>query len=72
MIYTVIGYYESDGQTFADHINAANTFDAISLVSASASRLATDLVIVGAIEGEHELVAACEDSGKIAFAIDLR
>jgi hypothetical protein len=34
-------------------------------------RAACDLQILGAIEGEHVLMPACEESGNAAAAVDL-
>jgi hypothetical protein len=68
MMYTVIGVYD-DGQTFADHVKAWNAEEAMRLVS-KASDAIHDLQIVGAIEGEHRLIAPCE-SGNAAYAADL-
>lgn len=68
--YTVIGHFESCGEAFAQHYTAADPHDAIRQ-AAAAEQGNSDLTICGAIEGTHELIPACEDSGKIANAVDL-
>lgn len=69
MTYTVIGLY-GDGQTYADHFQAADPHEAMRLAAVALSP-DDDLDILGAIEGEHQLTAACEDSGHCADARDL-
>lgn len=69
--FTVIGYYEGDGQVFADNVRAESAYDAMQISANSARECNSDLFILGAVEGWHQLVAACEDSGCLAHAKDL-
>jgi hypothetical protein len=69
--YTVIGIYESTGQVFSDYVEASDAYEAMRLV-AYATEVPEDLQILGAVQGGRLMHAACEDSGKAAFAIDLR
>ena len=66
--FTVIGMYEYDGHVFAQHIDATDPHQAMAL--ASIERPA-DLIIIGAILGQHWLIPSAEDSGKAAWASDL-
>lgn len=47
--YTVIGYYESNGQIFAHHVEADSIMGAFAVVAAMHS----DAVMVCALGGEH-------------------
>ncbi len=72
--FTVIGYYEYSGETFAYHILARNPQEAIALavggdyIDMSDS---SDVAVLGAVNGWVGLTAACEDTGKVAYASDL-
>jgi hypothetical protein len=66
----VIGAYEDSGQVYADFVDAETAFEAMILVSQATESI--DLMIIGAIEGSHQMVAACEDSNSVAYATDLR
>ena len=68
--YTVIGAYEDSGQIYADFVDAETPYEAMRLVAMATE--ATDLMILGAIEGNHQMHAACKDSGCVAYAVDLR
>jgi hypothetical protein len=68
-VYTVIGFYEEENQAFAEHVVASNEFRAMTTVGNNHAH--TDLVIVGAIAGGHDLFVPDEDNGKIAYAVDL-
>lgn len=70
-IFTVIGVYDNDGQVFAATVTDEDAHAAMRQVAAEAGVADSDLQILGAIEGHHEIVPACEDSGKSAHASDL-
>jgi hypothetical protein len=69
MKFTVIGYYESNGEAFADHVEGDDAFAA--MTNCANALTDSDLWIVGAIAGEHELVTPGDDNNKIACATDL-
>ena len=71
--YTVFGVYESTGQTWAEHYAASDPYDAMrkAAVAAKTRFVAEDLLILGAVLGQHELTPACDDSGNAAYAVDL-
>ena len=69
MEYTVIGYYESTSQAYAEHIEAGDAYEAMHL-AASKNEALNDLVLVGAVPGALILTAPCEESGSIAAARD--
>ena len=69
--FTVIGLYDSSGQVFADYVEAEDAYAAMRIVATNALTPG-DLQILGAVQGGRQLYAACEDSGKAAFAVDLR
>lgn len=72
--FTVVGFYEQTGQTFAYQIRAGCAFQAMQLavngdyVDMSNS---SDVAIVGAFVGNGEFTAPCDDSGAIAYVCDL-
>jgi hypothetical protein len=66
--WTVIGFYDNDGQSWAQHVEATDPHEAMRFVSLGQY---PELVIVGAVPGKHMIVPPCEDSGKTAFAGDL-
>jgi len=68
--YTVIGVYESDGESFAREVQADNEHDAMAIAAGHANG-DPELCIVGAIEGAHTLYSACESSHSSAYASDL-
>jgi hypothetical protein len=70
--FTVIGLYD-DGEVFTDNVQAATAYDAMQNVASALNRLnrTVDLQILGAVEGEVDLIAACQESGKAAYAQDL-
>lgn len=70
MIYTVIAHCESTGQAYAGHFDAANEHEAMSLC-AHGFDFDADWTIIGAIPGELQMIAPCEDSGKVACACDI-
>jgi hypothetical protein len=68
-MWTVIGFYDDNGQAFAEHVEATDQFAAMGRIG---KRLAdSELVIVGAVAGEHELHPPGDDNDKIATATDL-
>ena len=83
--FTVIGYYEETGQTWAFQVQAEHADAAIRAVldgshvdlSLRLSRrvrkpvsFTSDIAVIGAIAGVHELEPPC-DSGALAYAVDL-
>ncbi len=70
--YTVIGHYETTGQAFAEHVTAPNPYEAMKIIANDTLNAPHDLLIVGVIEGAHQLTVACEQTGNAVFAIDLR
>lgn len=72
--FTVIGYYEETGQTFAYLVRAADPHAAIQIaVNGDYIDMcnSSDVVIVGAVKGDVDLTAPCDESGAIAYACDL-
>jgi len=69
--FTVIGLYDSSGQIFADYVDADDAHEAMRIVANNALTPG-DLQILGAVQGGRHMYAACEDSGKAAYAVDLR
>ena len=65
--YTVIGVY-ADGQIYCTDAEGRDAHEAMRAVARDGS---DDLEILGAIEGAHTLIAACEDAGASAHAADL-
>ena len=73
-MWTVIGMHEDSGATFTCVVPVATSaYNAIrrAVRAFDASKL-SDLVILGAVPGAHNLIAACEESGNAAAAVDLR
>ncbi len=68
--YTVIGHYEDTAQVFCTFVQADNAYAAMQAAANEPENI-QDLTIIGAIEGEHTLTSACEDSDKSACAVDL-
>jgi hypothetical protein len=68
--YTVIGYYEDTGQVFTSTQRATNPFCAMRDAANEPESIET-LVLVAAIEGEHDVFAPCEGSECVASAMDL-
>ncbi len=68
--FTVIGVWEETGEVLAEHVFAADPHEAMKLVSGCRDDPAS-LTILGAVDGKISLIAACEDSGKAACALDL-
>jgi hypothetical protein len=71
MQFTVIGFFDDTGLTFAVAKNADDAYTAMQIVAAE-YEYSPHAAIIGALPGRHELIAACEDSGNIAYAVDLR
>ena len=69
--YTVVGVNDSNSQTFCLHVEANDPHEAMSLVSVNVLKADADYCVIGAIEGNVELVSPDEDSGKAAYASDL-
>lgn len=69
-IYTVIGYYESTGVSYAMPQSAVDAYTAMGQAAMLCSER-EDLCIVGVIEGVHCLVTPGCDNGCTAFAVDL-
>lgn len=69
--FTVLGVWESTGETFAEHVFAIDPHEAMVIVAGCRDNPDDDLTIIGAIDGKVHLTAACEDSGKVACALDL-
>lgn len=65
--YTVIYMFDSNGQVGAEHFDAEDAMHAI----AQLAQMSPAALIIGAIEGTHQLVAPCEESGVSAYAIDI-
>ncbi len=63
--YTVIGYYDETGQTYIDTVEAEEAFQAMRII---AERRLDDLILVGAIEGDHEMIDPAESG--TCFACD--
>lgn len=70
MIWTVCGMYEDTAQVFTALVEAPTAAAAMAAAAAQAGEPAA-LVIVGAIEGEHDVAAPGDDSGTTAYAVDL-
>lgn len=71
-VYTVIGIYEDNGQTYVCKVEGAvDAYDAMRM-AATKPDFADDLCIVGAIEGDHVLITPGEDNGFCAYASDLQ
>lgn len=69
--WTVVGVYEKCGSTFYYNIpNAKDAHEAMR-IAAGDTHYDSDLCIIGAIAGDHELIDACEDSKKSCYACDL-
>lgn len=69
--YTVLGVYNDNGQTYSCLCeNAEDAYDAMRMV-ASGPELSEDLCIIGAIEGDHDLITPGCDNGFSAFIGDL-
>lgn len=68
-MFTVIGMYEDDNQTFTDVIHANNALEAMRLSAITAHN--PTLIIVGAIKGDHQIIAPCEDTGTAAYSTDV-
>ena len=68
-MWTVIGFWDGEGQAFADHVEATDQFDAMAQIGKQYAY--SDLVIVGAVAGAHDLHTPGDDNGKIAAAADL-
>ncbi len=66
--YTVIGLWDDTGVVYAENLIADGPHEAMRKVAAGNYPPSQ---ILGAIEGTHNLTAACEDSGKAAFVQDL-
>ena len=70
-MFTVIGIYESTGETWVEFVEAGDAHEAMA-VTAGCREDPADLTILGAFPGKLEgFVPACEDSGKAACALDL-
>lgn len=72
--FTVIGFYEETGQTFAYHILATDPHQAIALaVGGDYIDMCDpdDPAVLGAVNGWVNLTASAEDSGNLAYACDL-
>ena len=67
--YTVLGIFEDSGQVLCEHITASEPAEAIRKIATICPH---DVQFIGAIEGRHRIVTPCEDSGKTAYAADLR
>lgn len=59
--FTVIGYYDSTGQRFAEWSPAANPTAAVDNVRAGIND--DDLIIIGVVAGNHSMVAVDTDGG---------
>lgn len=73
--FTVIGFYEDTGETFAFHVQVPSAEEAIGKVAAEMAanvRDLSDIAIIGAVPGEVALTAPCEESGALAYACDLQ
>lgn len=69
-IYTVIGFWESTGQTYAGFFAAGDAQEAMSLCAHGVD-FADGFAIIGAIHGgEFELVPP-SDAGNLAYACDI-
>lgn len=69
--WTVIGLYEDTGQVYTEVATASDAFQAMVNVAASIIDGADSLVILGAVQGEHELVPPGIDSGTATYTADL-
>lgn len=67
--WTVVGYYDGDGNAFAAHAEADDAFEAMAVTASRYEH--EDLVIVGAVPGKHQLVTPGDDSGSTAYAVDM-
>ena len=70
-MYTVIGLIDSTGEVTADQLPALDAYAAMCEVAAKTGNDRSDLQIIGAIRGEHQITTPCEDSGKAAYACDI-
>ena len=66
--WTVIGYYDLEDQAFADYVMAPDQFQAMAKIGKKFAE--TDLIIVGAIKGSHDLYCMSEDNGMTVYAND--
>lgn len=67
--WTVVGVFEDNGTTYSNWYDADDEHAAM---AACAAECSGELLIIGAIEGRHDLMPPCEDSGKSAYAVDLQ
>jgi hypothetical protein len=68
--YTVIGFYEETGQTFADFQSADDPYSAMRFVARQRGASA-NIAILGAVRSEVKFTPACEESENLAYACDL-
>lgn len=67
--YTVIGLYQDTGKVLLEHVEAEGPHIAMALISKKF--LNEELEILGAAQGHVKLTAACEDSFKAAYTLDV-
>jgi hypothetical protein len=72
--FTVIGFYEGTGLTFAHHVKADGPHEAISEAVAHHLDMScpSDVAVIGAVPGHVQLTPSCDESGNLAYACDLR
>lgn len=69
--YTVIGVYDEDGQVYCGLVeNCSSALDA--MIQVAESNVDDGLQILGAIEGNHQIVTPSDETGNSAYAVDLR
>ena len=68
--WTVVGYYEDTWQAFCTHVEAVDAYAAMGLVGKQ-SEAADSLLLVGAIQGKHDLWTPGEDNGSVASASEM-
>ena len=68
--YTVVGYYDDTMQGFADTVEAVDALAAMVQI-ANTSSPNGNLNIIGAFEGEHELIGPSDETDNISAAVDL-
>lgn len=66
-LYTVLGLWEDNGQTYSEQVEADDQYQAMGIVGSSNA----SLTIIGAIEGHHILLTPGEDNWTAAYGEDM-
>lgn len=67
--YSVIGFWDDTDQAFCDHVQASDQYEAMGKVGTREG--VGTLVLIGAIEGEHDLLTAGDDNDSTCYASEM-